>query len=223
MDFGKAFTYVFDDEEWIKKILIGALLSLIPFVGWWFVGGWGLEITKNVIRREEKPLAEWDDLGGYLVRGFQVMLVGVVYALPIILFSLCISLLPVVGVDPSAGDNTMASIYWVVMVCFSCVSILYGIILALVVPAALGNMAAAEQFGAAFRFGEVFGMVRSAFGAYVIVILGTLVAGLVAGLGILLCVVGVLLTTVWANAVNSHLYGQAYNVAQESQSLETAI
>ena len=51
MDFGKAFTYVFEDEEWIKKILIGALLSLIPFVGWWFVGGWGLEITKNVIRK----------------------------------------------------------------------------------------------------------------------------------------------------------------------------
>ncbi len=36
MDFGKSFTYMFDDSEWLKKLAIGgllALLSIIPVVG----------------------------------------------------------------------------------------------------------------------------------------------------------------------------------------------
>ena len=39
MDFGKAFTYVFDDADWIKKVGIAAVLMLIPFVGQVIVAG----------------------------------------------------------------------------------------------------------------------------------------------------------------------------------------
>ena len=34
MEFSKAFTFVFSDQSWIKKILILGLVSLIPIIGW---------------------------------------------------------------------------------------------------------------------------------------------------------------------------------------------
>ena len=33
VDFGKAFTYIFDDPKWFDKIIIPILFGLIPIVG----------------------------------------------------------------------------------------------------------------------------------------------------------------------------------------------
>lgn len=34
MDLGLAFTFPFQDENWLQKILIAGLIMLIPFLGW---------------------------------------------------------------------------------------------------------------------------------------------------------------------------------------------
>ena len=34
MDFGLAFTFPFQDEKWIEKLLIAGVIMIIPFVGW---------------------------------------------------------------------------------------------------------------------------------------------------------------------------------------------
>ena len=219
MEFGKAFSYPFEDREWVKKIGIGALLMLIPLLGSLWISGWALEITKRVIRQDPEPLAGWDDFGGYLVRGFQVLIVGLVYALPIILLSACMQTVALSLGDSSSGDEVTYAVT-AISVCVGCIAFLYGILLALMLPAALGNFAAKEQFGAAFRFGEVWGLVRAAPGAYILAALGSLLAGIIAMLGMILCIVGVLLTASYANAVMGHLTGQAYNAATASKQLE---
>ena len=33
MDIGKAFGFVFEDEQWVSKILLGAAIMLIPIFG----------------------------------------------------------------------------------------------------------------------------------------------------------------------------------------------
>ncbi len=86
----------------------------------------------------------------------------------------------------------------------------------------MGNLPPADELGAAFRFGEVFGLVRAAPSAYLIVVLATLVTGIVAGLGIILCFIGVFLTLVYAMAVNGHFYGQAYNQATAAKEMQTS-
>lgn len=220
MDFGKAFAFQFDDPDWLKKIGIGALLLLIPLLGWLWIAGWSLEITKRVIRKDPAPLADWDDFGGYLVRGFQVFIIGFVYALPIILLSTCISILfPSVFNSGGSGDDVSAGI-WVVVACVNCLSLLYGILLAFVIPAALGNFADSEQFGAAFRFGEVFGLVRAAPMAYLLVLVGNLLAGIIAMFGLILCFIGVVITNAYAQSVIGHLNGQAYNEARSKMAFE---
>ena len=207
MEFGKAFTFVFDDPDWLKKVGIGSLLLLIPILGTLMITGWGFHLTRNVIRREAYPLPDWSEFGDILLKGLQVFVIGLVYALPIILISACSG--GVIGFLQE-GDDSIVSL---VSICLSCFSMLYGILLMLVVPAAVGNFAAKDEFGAAFRFGDVFGLVRTAPGPYILVVLGGIVAGAITFLGLLLCIIGVIFTTAYAFAINGHLYGQAYNAS----------
>src|SRR4030065_1188818 len=93
MDFGKAFSYQFEDQDWIKKILIAAVIPLIPIIGSLVVAGWGVEITKRVIHHEPFPLADWNDFGGYLGKGFKMAVIALVYALPLIIVAICPSVL----------------------------------------------------------------------------------------------------------------------------------
>lgn len=208
MEFGKAFSYVFEDQDWLKKVGIAALIFLIPLVGQIIVGGWALEITRRVIRRDPAPLPDWTDFGDYVMKGLQVFVIGFAYSLPIILVSICQQAVNFVGMD--SGDDAVMTGVLVVVICLSCVIFLYGIFMGLVLPAALGNFAAKGEFGAAFRFGEVFGLVRAAPVAYLLVLLGSFVSGLIAMLGLIACIIGILATLAYAMAINAHLQGQAY-------------
>jgi len=89
--------------------------------------------------------------------------------------------------------------------------------MAFAMPAAMGNYAARGNLGAAFRFKEVFGLLRSAPGAYLLTLLGIMVAGFVAGLGTIACVIGMFATLVYSQAIMGHLYGQAYLEATKNQ------
>lgn len=210
MDFGKAFSFVFEDEDWIKKIGVGGLISLIPVIGVFLVLGWGVEVVKRVIRDDAEILPDWSDFGGYLTRGFLVFLVAFVYFLPVILLQVCSSL-PFLY---EAADETLITLFTIVTVCFGCVTLLYSIAAYLVLPAAIANYAATDDISSAFKLGEVFKMVRDNIGTYAMVLLGGIVASIVASLGSIACVIGVLFTSVYSFAVNGHLWGQAYKISK---------
>lgn len=220
MEFGKAFSFAFEDQDWIKKLGIGALLMIIPFIGWLVVAGWGIEITKRVIQHDPQPLPDWSDFGGYLVKGLQVFVIGLVYSLPIILVNICQQGVTLFGQQGDTTDETILMAVTVFAVCFGCVSFIYSIFLGFILPAALGNFAATGQMGAGFRFGEVFGLVRAAPVAYLLALLGGFVASLIASLGVILCVIGILFTAVYAYTINAHLYGQAYNEGMAARGLK---
>lgn len=220
MEFGRAFSFVFEDQDWVKKIGIAGLLLIVPILGGLVVSGWALEITRRVIHRETEVLPDWSNFGDYLVKGLMLFVVGFVYALPIILVSACqqggILFLQ------NNGDETTTSIIAALSICLSCVMILYSIVLGFVLPAAYARLAVTGQLGAAFRFGEVIGLVRAAPAAYLMVLLGEVIAGFIGSLGLILCIIGVVFTYAYAMAMMAHLWGQAYNVASGGQNLQPA-
>jgi hypothetical protein len=179
MDFGKAFTFVFDDEDWVKKIALGGLLSLIPVIGVFLVIGYGLEVTKRVIKGDAEVLPDWSDFGGYLTKGFMVFLIFFVYMLPVLLIQACASI-PYLFEYP---DDTLTVIFAIVAICFGCFTFLYSLAAYLMLPAAVGRYAATDELGAAFKLGEIFGMVKDNLGTYGLVLLGGIVASLIASLG----------------------------------------
>ncbi len=222
MDFGKAFSFPFQDPDWLKKIIIPAVVMLIPVLGMIVVLGWMLDITRRVIRQETAPLPDLD-FGKNLSDGFKGFVIGLVYAIPAIIFSLPPALVSGLTASGDSGTaETLGPVAIIVMLCCYGLLFVYALALNVLLPAAMGNFIATGNMGAAFRFSEVFGLVRAAPGAYLLVLVGVLLAGLLSSLGSILCVIGVFLTYAYAMAIQGHLYGQAYNEATANRGLARA-
>ncbi len=217
MDLARAFTYVFEDKDWLTKILVAGLIMLIPIIGQMIVVGWGLEVTRRVIQGEEPVLPDWSDFGGHVMRGLKALVVGLVYGLPLIILGICNGALGALSNPDLVGYDTaqtMAAVVAAVGLLVGCINLIYSLFLGVVLPAAFANMVVTDELGAAFRFGEVFGLVKDNLGTYLLVLVGTIAAYIVAGVGIIACLIGVVFTAAYAYAVLGHLYGQAYRVAK---------
>ena len=89
------------------------------------------------------------------------------------------------------------------------------IAMSLLLPAAIAFYAAEDELGAAFRFGDVFALVRDNFTTYLILAIVSWAVYTVGGiLGIIVCGLGWLFTIPYAELVIGHLTGQAYAGAQ---------
>ncbi|MBI3243922.1 MAG: DUF4013 domain-containing protein [Chloroflexi bacterium] len=230
MEYGKAFTFPQQDTDWIKKVAIAggimfaglafSWLLLIPAIAaGLLLGGYGLEITRRVIAGESNLLPEWTDFGGLFKKGFSVFVVQLVYALPIIVLALCITV-PYIAASVAAGSSsndaagTMAIIANVVSVCCSCVIAIYAIFMAMLMPAAIGKLAATGEIGPALRVGEVVALVRAKPAVFLIVaLLSGLASSILSSIGSAICGIGAPFGIAYAIIVASHLYGQAYKVA----------
>ncbi len=217
MEFGKAFSFVFEDSNWIKKIVLAALISLIPLIGQIYLIGFGLEVGRRVIRRES-PLLPDVAFGECLGLGFKSFVIGLVYAIPAILLSLPITIVSVLA-ESGGSSADMEPLIIAVSVCCTSLMVVYGIALWIWIPAAQGNFLATGNLGAAFRFSEIFALLKAAPGAYLLVLLGGLIGGFIAPLGTIACGIGVLLTSTYVVVFAGHLYGQAYNAAIANKAL----
>jgi len=218
MDIGKAFGFVFEDENWIVKVLIGAgifavslLLGVlvIPLViGMAILGGYQMEIIRRVIRGDLDALPEWDNWGELITDGLKYIVIGIVYALPAIIVSLCLGVPAGLMAEDSPGLSSALSMI------SSCLGILWAIVISIVLPAAVAFFVAEDDLGAAFRFGDVLAFVRNNLSTYLVTFVMSWVASIVGSLGSLLCGIGVLATVPYSYMVIGHLYGQAYVDAQ---------
>ena len=210
MNFGLSFSYVFKDKEWFKKIAIPALCSLIPVVGQFVLMGWALKATKNVIDGYEENALPSLDFGADLGRGFMASLINLIYSLPVIIFGGLSALLFSFGAASEEG-----ALVWVLMiigVCLGLLGLLLVIALIFMMTAGIANYVAKGQFGAAFKFKEVFGLVKKSIVSWLLVIVVAIIAmGFIAPLGAIACGIGALLTSAYASAVVCHMLGQAYN------------
>ncbi|HSJ58244.1 MAG TPA: DUF4013 domain-containing protein [Anaerolineae bacterium] len=215
MDVGKAFGFVFEDKDWIVKLLIAAGILLVGILFFWvllipaivaaaLLAGYALEITRRVIRGQRDGLPEWDNWGELIVDGIKVLLISLVYALPAILVSLCLGLPAAAAAEDAEGLSVALNLF------SSCLSIVWSILISVLLPAAIALFAATGDWTRAFRFGEVIALVRDNIGLYLITFLMSWVASFVGGLGVLVCGIGWLVTAPYAQFVTGHLYGQAY-------------
>jgi hypothetical protein len=211
MDIGRSFTFVFDDEEWIKKILIGGILTIIPIVNF-VVFGYFLDTLKNVIDGHELPLPELD-FGDQFMKGLMFFLASLIYAIPIIVLSIMIA---VVGaIMGGAGDEAAQGVAGLCALGGNCIIFIYALALAVILPAACILYANSGEFGAFFRFSEIISLITSNVGSYIVALLVAWVASMVAGLvGSIACGVGIFFTSFWSYLVVAHLLGQFYTSTQ---------
>lgn len=222
MDIGKSFAFVFDDSEWVTKILVGAAILLAGILFSWvlliplilaiaLLAGYSVEITRRVISGDAQPLPAWDNWGDLIADGLKVIVIGIVYSLPFIVINTCLGI-PINFL--SEGGDAARAFSGLFGAALGLLNFLWAIAWSLLMPAAIGFFADKGDLGAAFRFGEVFGLVRENFGTYLLTLVMSWVANLIGGLGALVCGVGWLATRPYAFMVTGHLYGQAYVTAQ---------
>jgi hypothetical protein len=198
MDIGRSFTYMFEDQDWLKKILIGGVVNLIPIVNFANTG-YFIEAIKNTTEGQELPLAG---------------IAGFIYALPIMLFMGIVFGLTA-AIAGSLDNDAAETVATICPLLGNCVVLVYMILFTLIFPAAMIQYALTGQLGAFFRFGDIMAFVKANIGGYIIALLVALVAGLIAGMvGGIACGIGILFTGMWAYLVSANLFG---NLVREAQ------
>lgn len=219
IDIGRAFAFVFEDEEWLKKILIGGAFSLIPLFGSLIVYGYMIEVAHRVYYAPNTgELPEWDDIGSYLTRGFFFWLGLLIWALPFILIVSC-SILVAIGLGIAANEEVVIGVSLTLFYCAILPLIfLFTIGASLVIPLLLGRYAIHRRFAALFEFSEIFADLRRiGFVPLLLLVVIYHVAGYVGQLGIALCLIGVIFTGFYGNIVIGHAAGQNYRLARGLQ------
>lgn len=204
LDFARAFRFVVDDPDWIKKILIGGAFTLLAalLVGAPFVSGYFVRLLRNVARGEERPLPAWDDLGGLFMDGLRAMVVYLAHlagamVVPVALAALCFLVIAVSSQGGDAGEvlGTLAAFG---MVGVYAIGGLFMLALTVYVPAALLRFVVYDRVAAAFEPREVIGIIRRNLGNYLLALVLYLVANFASQLGVVLCCVGVFPLAFWS-------------------------
>lgn len=212
MDVGKSFTYMFEDKDWLVKIVVGGVFGLLStfLIGIPFVLGYVLEVIRRVVRGDPQPLPNWDNLGEKFVQGLVLMVITLIWATPIWIVA-CVQL----GITIPLQDNPDYTVLvTAVALCGSCLEILWAIVVSLFTPAIFTRYAMTGQFASGFQFGEIWRFTTKNFVNVLIAVLLAWVAGIIASFGVILCVVGAFLTWFWSMLVEAHLFGQVYRLAQ---------
>jgi hypothetical protein len=242
MDIGKSFSYPFEDQQWVSKLGLGAVISLVPILNF-AMTGYMIGIVRNLMNDAQEPLPTWDDLGTKFMDGLMLVLAGLVYALPVIVLSclpLGLMIIPAIlsGNNDTQGiSNTMTGVGGVLFAGMICLFVVYGLVLSVIFPAIYVLYAREGTFASCFKFREIFDMIGKNTGAFFTAWGMSLVAGLVVGLvaggvssvlGLIPCVGWIasiaitLAIGVYISMIYAHLFGQFAQQTFGQQPLLTA-
>ena len=223
MDIGRALTFFTEEERWIEKTTIGTLVLLVSIllssvlvgvVGFFLLTGYSLRLMRNVQNGIRPVLPEWDQWSDDLARGFKLFVVSFVWTLPVLVMTLP-TLLGAVMLD--TGDEGAAVFGLILLLCGSCLSLVYGLFVALVQPGFTISFARDERIRSGLAFTEIWQYTRKHIGDVAVVaivyVVGSLILSTVAFLvGLVACGIGLLVTIPLGTLVIAyfqyHLYGQ---------------
>lgn len=208
MDIAQAFKFVFDDEKWLSKVGLGGLIAIVPILNF-AVAGYMIKVAENVARGQATPLPEWNNLGEHFMRGLYALVINLVYFIPYILIvGLFSCVLGAVGGTAGDSSDAGAAATGLISLVLVPVYLVIAFVSFLFAYAGLARYVATGSLSEAFKFGEVFAMVRSKPGVWLMLVLVLILASLVGGLGAIACGVGALFTGFYGTLVQGHALGQ---------------
>jgi uncharacterized membrane protein YeaQ/YmgE (transglycosylase-associated protein family) len=213
MDIGKSFSFPFQDERWLSKSLIGAIVAAVPIVNFAWLG-YLVDLVRNVMAGSTTPLPEWGDFGNKWVRGLLLTFASMIYAIPAIILA-CIPLTMLGGFSATqSGDLTdqAAGSFAGVGGIFACLIAVYSLFLTFILPAIYINYARNSTFAALFEFSRIFAIIRDELSKYATAWVVSLLAGIVVGLvvGLVTGLVGWIPCVGWVLAILIGAVGSVY-------------
>ena len=213
MEIGMAVSFVFEDEDWIKKLLFGTLISLIPVFGQFAMMGYTVAVIRNVMAGDPRPLPEFQNLGQFFMDGLMLAVALLVYTIPIWLFACVIggaTAIPLVAAENEDLMAIAATLMAIVQAVCGCLIALYGILVGLLIPTVHIRYAETGEIGACLQFQEVFQFTFANVGPIFISLLVVWVANMfvVSTVGGLTLGLLAIPAAVWVSYFTAHLYGQ---------------
>src|SRR6056297_2565238 len=191
--------YLRNDEDWVKTVLIGGVLSLLSvlIVPTILVAGYLVRVVRATMHGDEQPPAfdEWGDLAG---DGLKAAVIAIVYGFvptPITGVLVGGAVFTIVMGD-AAGSSGLDALGGLGILVGLLVSFVLGLLAAYVIPAAVANFAETDQMGKAFSFGDLRPILTSGkyFTAWVsgfaVIFVGALVAGVLNAIPVLGLIAG---------------------------------
>lgn len=211
MNLGTSFSYIFDDDAWVNKLLVALGVSLAAgFLSVILVGvvfqaaltGWMILLVRNMRHGDEFPLPTWDDFGAKVSLGLPPTLALIAYM--IIPFGLsCVLVLPAAfAAESSEGISVL-----IIMCVLVPLLLAYSLLAWMFYSVGLIRYERTEKVGVFFEVGSLWRMVSrnwSLTGQYILfVIISQFVIGLLNS-----TMIGAFLGIAIAVPVGGHLLGQ---------------
>lgn len=231
MDIGKSFTYVFDDPQWITKVLIGGAIIFVGALFFWLllipllvavalVLGYTLTTTRNVAEGAPVPLPAWGDMGALFMKGLYALIGIIIYFLPVIILGCCFGVITGLaggstGTGTESTSSSLSGVAGIAVLCLQCIIALYSFVAGVTLYAPLTRFAMSEnQLSVFWDIRGNLDLISKNAGPYVIALLVAFVASFIAEFGIILCAIGLFFTTFWAQLVTANLFGQFWRQTQ---------
>ncbi len=110
MSISRAFKAFFGDSHWLKKVALGAVIMLIPYVGTIAYVGFTLRYVRDVAWGRDTHLPDWKDFVEHLKTGLYGFVVAIVYSLPLTLLSGVLIAIVVIGAGAALYAQSAAAI-----------------------------------------------------------------------------------------------------------------
>ncbi len=207
LDFGRTLGFFFQDPNWIQKILIGSLFTILSMflIGSIFMAGYAARLVRRAARGEPYPLPEWDDLGGMFSEGLTVVGAYLIHLVPVFV-AFGIAFVPILLMGDRADQPPPAAVALLMALVLVAVVLLFAFLFYF--TAAFTRLAIEERFGAAFEVQENLAFIKRNAGNLVMALLAFLVSNFIAQFGILLLCVGILPATFWSQCVGAYALGE---------------
>lgn len=208
MDIVETVKFPANDVEWIKKMVIGGLLMLIPIVNFIALGYYIKTMRGGIDGKSGLP--EWDDWGNLFVKGLLVIIVVFIY----MLIPLAVMFMSIGGAAISSiasGDVSPASIGTIIG--GSLISVFLMFIVWLLLPMALSIYAKEDSIGAAFGIGEILSRIKSVIGEYIIAIIVLYALMLIVGFISMIPFIGwvvMIFANFYVALVAANMFGKVY-------------
>jgi hypothetical protein len=179
MDFGNAFVYMFSSKEWIKKMVLGTAMALVPILGQFVLIGWTLDVLRNLKQKDPDPLPEWtgDDFARWLGRGLGLSVTVVTFLLPVIVIAVILWGCGAIGLSVLGGDGE--TLGGVVGLCMACISLILYFVIGLGALVVFVRYASTDQIDVGLEYVKNFQLVAANIAPLLIIVVLVLIMFLI--------------------------------------------